>query len=162
MPSRPLTGHRIARLRSCELQCSGGRGGGTSGEQLGKLYAVLSRRRGRVLSEDVWEGTQTFLITALLPVVESYGFADDLRKRTSGAATSPQLVFAHWEVLPADPFFVPTTEAEREEHGDTVHEGQGKNVARGYIDRVRERKGLPTLRKVVAHADKQRTRARKK
>ena len=55
--------------------------------------------------QDVWEGTQTFVITALLPVVESFGFADDLRKQTSGAATSPQLLFSHWEVLDMDPYF---------------------------------------------------------
>ena len=33
---------------------------------------------------------------ALLPVVESFGFAGDLRKQTSGAA-HPQLVFSHFE-----------------------------------------------------------------
>ena len=55
--------------------------------------------------QDIWEGTQTFVITTLLPVVESFGFADDLRKQTSGAATSPQMLFSHWEVLDVDPFF---------------------------------------------------------
>ena len=98
----------------------GGSFGGGGGEALGKLYAVLSRRRARVLSEDMWEGTQTFVISALLPVAESFGFADDLRKRTSGAATSPQLVFSHWEVMEQDPFFVPSTEEEKEEYGDMV------------------------------------------
>ena len=109
----------------------------------------------------MWEGTQTFVITALLPVVESFGFADDLRKQTSGAATSPQLLFSHWEVLDVDPFFRPKTEAEREEWGDTLHEGQGRNIAREFVDSVRGRKGLPVERKVVAHAEKQRTLSRK-
>jgi ribosome assembly protein 1 len=114
------------------------------------MYGVLSRRRARVLAEDVLDGTQTFIISALLPVVgvlacvriemcgtvflavicstsprrvvrvnvsfsyaqvESFGFADDLRKATSGAATSPQLLFSHWEVLAQDPCFRPTTGA---------------------------------------------------
>lgn len=108
------------------------------------------------------EGTQTFEISATLPVVESFGFADDLRKQTSGAATSPQLVFSHWEVLPQDPLFRPSTDDEREEWGDTVHEGQGKNLARVYVDAVRGRKGMPVERKIVAHAEKQRTLSRKK
>jgi hypothetical protein len=56
----------------------------------------------------------------------------------------------------------PSTEAEREEWGDTLHEGQGKNLARGFVDAVRGRKGLPVERKVVAHAEKQRTLSRKK
>jgi small GTP-binding protein len=144
----------------CELQCSGGRGGG--GEALGKCYGVLSKRRGRVLAEDLFEGTETFVITALLPVVESFGFADDLRKKTSGAATSPQLLFDHWEVLPENPFFQPTTKEEREAHGDTLHEGQMKNLARTYMDAVRTRKGMQVERKLVVHADKQRNLSRKK
>jgi ribosome assembly protein 1 len=111
----------------------------------------------------VREGTTTFEISAHLPVVESFGFADDLRKQTSGAATSPQLVFSHWEVLEADPFFRPLSEQEREEFGDTLHEGQGgRNLARGYVDAVRGRKGMPVERKIVAHAEKQRTLSRKK
>lgn len=144
----------------CELQCSGGRGGG--GEQLGKCYGVLAKRRARVLNEELWEGTQTFVISALLPVVESFGFADELRKKTSGAATSPQLLFSHWEVLETDPYFQPTTEEEREEHGDTLYEGQGKNLARNFMDAVRTRKGMPVEKKIVAHADKQRNLSRKK
>ncbi len=60
-----------------------------------------------------------------------------------------------------DPFFVPTTEEEREEWGE---EGQGVgagNLARTLINEVRSRKGLPLDRKVVESATKQRTRARK-
>ena len=81
---------------------------------LGKVYAVVARRRGRIVSEEMKEGTSFFSIRAMLPVVESFGFADgmslfqswftacrsmtddipaEIRKRTSGAA-SPQLVFA--------------------------------------------------------------------
>lgn len=43
------------------------------------------------------EGTDMFIIKAVVPVAESFGFADEIRKRTSGLA-SPQLVFSHWEV----------------------------------------------------------------
>ena len=60
-----------------------------------------------------------------------------------------------------DPFFVPTTEEEREEFGE---EGQGvgaANLARRLITAVRRRKGLVVEEKVVEFATKQRTRARK-
>ncbi len=63
----------------------------------GRMYAVLSKREGQVLQEEMKEGTDMFIIKAVLPVAESFGFADEIRKRTSGLA-SPQLVFSHWEV----------------------------------------------------------------
>ncbi|KAK1327733.1 hypothetical protein QTO34_012638 [Cnephaeus nilssonii] len=63
----------------------------------GRVYAVLSKREGRVLQEEMKEGTDMFIIKAALPVAESFGFADEIRKRTSGLA-SPQLIFSHWEV----------------------------------------------------------------
>jgi translation elongation factor EF-G len=63
----------------------------------GRVYAVLSKREGRVLQEEMKGGTDVFIIKAVLPVAESFGFADEIRKRTSGLA-SPQLVFSHWEV----------------------------------------------------------------
>ena len=43
---------------------------------LGKVYAVVARRRGRIVSEEMKEGTSFFTIRAMLPVVESFGFAD--------------------------------------------------------------------------------------
>lgn len=52
------------------------------------------------------EGTDMFIIKALVPVAESFGFADEIRKRTSGLA-SPQLVFSHWEVRLCFVFFIP-------------------------------------------------------
>lgn len=64
---------------------------------LGRVYGVLGKREGRVLHEEMKEGTDMFIIKAVLPVAESFGFADEIRKRTSGLA-SPQLVFSHWEV----------------------------------------------------------------
>lgn len=43
---------------------------------LGKVYGVVARRKGRIVSEEMKEGTSFFTIRALLPVVESFGFAD--------------------------------------------------------------------------------------
>ncbi|XP_062082330.1 uncharacterized protein LOC133788753 [Humulus lupulus] len=140
----------VEAMYFCELS--------TSTEYLGPMYAVLSRRRARVLKEEMQEGSPLFTVHAYVPVSESFGFADELRRWTSGAA-SALLVLSHWEALPEDPFFVPKTEEEIEEFGD----GSSvlPNTARKLIDNVRRRKGLPVEEKVVQHATKQRTLARK-
>ncbi|CAI9105871.1 OLC1v1004892C1 [Oldenlandia corymbosa var. corymbosa] len=130
----------------------------TPTEQLGHMYAVLSRRRARVVKEEMNEGSPLFTVHAYVPVAESFGFADELRRWTSGAA-SALLVLSHWEALPDDPFFVPKTEEEIEEFGDGS--SVPRNTARKLIDAVRRRKGLPVEEKVVQHATKQRTLARK-
>ncbi|KAG5641547.1 hypothetical protein DXG03_004793 [Asterophora parasitica] len=120
---------------------------------LGKVYAVVAKRRGRIVAEEMKEGTTFFNVTALLPVVESFGFADDIRKRTSGAA-SPQLVFSGYDMLDQDPFWVPTTEEELEDLGEKADR---QNIAKAYMDAVRERKGLFVDKKIVEFAEKQRT-----
>ena len=120
---------------------------------LGALYGVLSRRRGRIISEELREGTTVFLVEAFLPVADSFGFAGDVRKQTGGEA-SPQLLFSHWEVIPQDPFFVPRSEEELEFHGAV---DATPNLARDLVDHVRRRKGLAVKEKVVQHAEKQRT-----
>ena len=170
----------------CEVQ--------VSQPMLGKMYSVLHRRRARILSEDVREGTSTFVITAQLPVIESFGFAEEILTKTSGEAI-PQLVFDSFELLDVDPFFVPTTKEELAEFGDGSG-GMAPNIALNYIQATRKRKvccsslalvfmhvvhtclftlllllythththtqGLATMEKLVEHADKQRTRSKKK
>lgn len=126
----------------------------TTAEVLGRVYDVLTRRRGRVLSEAMKEGTPFFTIQSLLPAAESFGFADEMRKRTSGAA-QPQLIFAGFEVLAEDPFWVPFTEDDLEDLGEF---GDRENVAKRYMDGVRRRKGLLVEgRKVARDAEKQKT-----
>lgn len=132
-------------MYSCDIQAST--------DVLGKVYAVVARRRGRIVSEEMKEGTSFFTIRALLPVVESFGFADEIRKRTSGAA-SPQLIFNGFEMLNEDPFWVPTTEEELEDFGEKADKA---NIAKAYADEVRKRKGMFVEQKVVEHAEKQRT-----
>ncbi|KAG0367407.1 Cytoplasmic GTPase/eEF2-like protein (ribosomal biogenesis), partial [Gamsiella multidivaricata] len=132
-------------MYSCDIQ--------TTAEVLGKVYGVIARRKGKILHEEMKEGTPFFSIQALLPVVESFGFADDIRKRTSGAA-SPQLIFSHFEVLDMDPFWVPNTVEELEDLGEKADR---ENVAKKYMDTVRKRKGLFVEQKIVEHAEKQRT-----
>ena len=132
----------------------------TSVEALSAVYAVLGRRRSKILKEDMKEGSGLFTILAYMPAEASFGFADELRRKSSGAAAA-SLLLSHWERIPIDPFYVPVTEEEREEFGE---EGQGvgaTNLAKKLIDAVRRRKGLPVEEKVVESATKQRTRARK-
>nr|GAT50613.1 predicted protein [Mycena chlorophos] len=111
-------------MYSCDTQAST--------EVLGKVYGVVARRRGRIVAEEMKEGTSFFMVSALIPVVESFRIADDIRKRTSGAA-SPQLIFAGYELLEQDPFWVPTTEEELEDLGEKADRS---NIAKGYVDAV--------------------------
>ncbi|KAJ0988911.1 hypothetical protein J5N97_007267 [Dioscorea zingiberensis] len=140
----------VEAMYFCELN--------TPTEYLGPMYAVLARRRARVLKEEMQESSALFIVHAYVPVAESFGFADELRRWTSGAS-SALLVLSHWEMLPQDPFFVPKTEEEIEEYGDGS--SIPPNMARKLMNAVRRRKGLPVEEKVVQHATKQRTLARK-
>ncbi|XP_038669214.1 elongation factor-like GTPase 1 [Scyliorhinus canicula] len=140
----------MAAMYTCEIMATA--------EVLGRVYAVLSKRAGRVLQEEMKEGTEMFIIKAILPVAESFGFADEIRKRTSGLA-SPQLVFSHWEVIPSDPYWVPTTEEEYLHFGEKA---DSVNQAHKYMNTVRRRKGLYVEEKIVEHAEKQRTLSKNK
>ena len=124
-----------------------------STEVLGRVYATLCRRHGRILTESLKEGTPFFTILSLLPVAESFGFSDEIRKRTSGAA-QPQLVFSGFELLDEDPFWVPQTEEELEDFGE---KGDRERISKKYVDAVRRRKGMLVQRKVVGDAEKQKT-----
>lgn len=130
-----------------------------SGNVFRDIANVVARRRGRVSTETVAiEGTPFFTMGVVLPVQTSFGFAADLRKQTGGVS-NPQLFFSHWEVVPMDPFYVPTTLEEIEEHGI---EDTSRNLAKDIIVSIRKRKGLLVDEKVVEAPEKQRTRAKKK
>jgi ribosome assembly protein 1 len=141
----------LLAMYTCEIQAST--------DVLGRVYAVLTRRRGTILSETLSStssasttGNQTFTINALLPVAESFGFSDEIRKRSSGSA-SPQLRFAGFEMLDEDPFWVPFTEDQLEDLGELADR---ENVAKRYVDSVRRRKGL-RVKEVKVEAEKQKT-----
>ncbi|KAF2873880.1 P-loop containing nucleoside triphosphate hydrolase protein [Massariosphaeria phaeospora] len=142
----------LLAMYACEIQAST--------DVLGRVYAVLTRRRGTILSETLSDtssasttGSQTFAISALLPVAESFGFSDEIRKRSSGSA-SPQLRFMGFEMLHEDPFWVPFTEDELEDLGELADR---ENVAKRYVDGVRRRKGLLVREMLVKDAEKQKT-----
>ncbi|XP_068149232.1 elongation factor-like GTPase 1 isoform X1 [Drosophila tropicalis] len=127
-------------------------------EMLGKMYAVIGRRHGKILSGDLTQGSGNFAVTCLLPVIESFNFAQEMRKQTSGLAC-PQLMFSHWEVIDIDPFWLPTTEEELMHFGEKA---DSANRAKVYMDSVRRRKGLFVDEQVVEHAEKQRTLSKNK
>lgn len=127
---------------------------------LGRVYTVITRRRGRILSEEMREGTPYFTITATLPVRESFGFSDELRKRTSGEAPNPQMEWGGYEVvIDEDPSWEPRTEEELEEWGQGGGvEREGIATVKGWVEEVRLRKGLFVQgRKLVVGAEKQKT-----
>ncbi|KAG5513158.1 hypothetical protein PMAC_001527 [Pneumocystis sp. 'macacae'] len=120
------------------------------GNVLGKIHAIISKRKGRIISENL-KGI-LYSIKALLPVIESFGFSEDIRKKTSGAA-NPQLIFNGFEILDQDPFWIPATR-ELEDNGNVENK---ENISRKYINDIRKRKGLFIDQKIVSRAEKQRT-----
>ncbi|XP_048583443.1 elongation factor-like GTPase 1 isoform X2 [Nematostella vectensis] len=135
----------MAAMYTCHIQATA--------EVLGRMYAVIARREGRVLSEEMKEGSDVFDVEAVLPVAESFGFSEEIRKRTSGLA-NPQLMFSHWEAIDLDPYWVPSTEEEYMHFGEKA---DSENRARKYMNSIRRRKGLYVEEKTVEHAEKQRT-----
>lgn len=132
-----------------------------SGDALGSVYIVLAKRRGRVVLEDMKDGVNIFNVTAVVPLTESFGFAEALRKRTSGFA-SAQMMFGRWEAVDVDPFWVPQTEEEKEDIAAEDATETNNNLARKLLTGVRRRKGLRLEDKIVQNAEKQRTLSRKK
>jgi len=134
---------------------------------LGPLYAVLTKRRGKVISDDMVDGTDLIRITASIPQAESFHLSPELLEESSGEVTAPELVFSHWGILEEDPFWIPTSLEEREDYGEIIMNGDSStgldNNALKYIRMVRGRKGLLVdSSKIVVAAEKQRTLARKK
>lgn len=140
----------MSPMFSCDIQ--------VTTDVLGKMYAVLGRRNGRILHGDMIEGSQTFEIKAFVPVIESLDFVNEIRKQTSGMA-NPQLIFSHYELIDVDPFWTPSTEEEYALYGEKA---DTENQARKYMDLVRRRKGLSVQEKIVEHGEKQRTIKRNK
>lgn len=50
----------VEAMLRCQVQCSM--------EQLGNMHGVISKRRGQVLREDLWEGTYVFTVECIMPV----------------------------------------------------------------------------------------------
>ncbi|CAF1311594.1 unnamed protein product [Adineta steineri] len=79
----------------CEIQCSE--------VNVGKVYDVLNRRRGRVFEEHRIPGTPLLIVKGYLPVNESFDLTTDIHSNTDGQAFS-QCIFDHWQIINQDPF----------------------------------------------------------
>ena len=59
------------------------------------IYNVLSKRRGHGVAKP---GTPIYIVKALLPAIESFGFETDLRAHTRGMSFGLSY-FDHWSVV---------------------------------------------------------------
>ena len=66
------------------------------------VYAVISKRRGHVISEKPKPGSPLYTILANIPGIDSFGFETDLRCHTVGQAMALSF-FDHWEIAPGEP-----------------------------------------------------------
>ena len=73
---------------------------------------------------------------AYLPVIESFEFAEELRRMANGTVI-PQLVFSHWQTLVEYPFYTRKTQEELEEFGDQLILD---NLQKVFINKVKEEK----------------------
>lgn len=67
------------------------------------VYSTLNQRRGEISKIEDRIGTPLTQIQAYLPVMESFGFTETLRKNTGGQAF-PQMKFSHWSMVNGDPY----------------------------------------------------------
>ncbi|XP_050510911.1 elongation factor-like GTPase 1 [Diabrotica virgifera virgifera] len=126
---------------------------------LGKVYTVVSKRNGKIIDDVCMDDLEKiFLVKAQIPVIESQGFAGEVRKTTSGQA-NPNLRFSHYEIIDGDPFYEPVEDEDDEDETINVDSALRANKLR---KDVRRRKGLHVEDEVVIHAEKQRTLNKKK
>lgn len=73
---------------------------------VGTVYTVLNRRRAQIVDESkLDELGRMSSVKAHVPVNESSGLSGELQGLTSGKAFM-QCSFAHWQLVPGDPFDV--------------------------------------------------------
>ncbi|KAL7713464.1 Elongation factor 2 [Entamoeba marina] len=65
------------------------------------VYSALARRRAIILSKEQHLIQSLMDIKAYLPVVESFGFLNNLQTQTNGKV-SCQLHFSHWQIMDGD------------------------------------------------------------
>jgi elongation factor 2 len=71
-------------------------------QQQSGVFSTLNTKRGEIDAITDRIGTPLSLIRAYLPVLESFGFTELLRKNTGGQAF-PQMKFSHWKMCSGDP-----------------------------------------------------------
>lgn len=117
----------------------------TSNGSLGKpLSKIISRRRGRIISEKPVDGTQLFRITGFSPVIDSVGLETDIRLLTQGK-TMCEMSFSQWQIAPGDPL-------DKSCYLPILRPVPISSLARDFTLKTRKQKGLdgePTLENYV-------------
>lgn len=94
------------------------------------VFNTLNTKRGEIEKIEERIGTPLSQVQAYLPVIESFGFTELLRKNTGGQAF-PQMKFSHWKKV----------------SGDVYTEGSPANE---YCFEIRKRKGMKASLPVFA------------
>lgn len=79
------------------------------GEALAAVCAVIKKRRGQVINDNVLDNG-THQLDASLPVAASFGFNGDIRGASSGRAF-PNCAFSHWKLVDGEPLDAASTSA---------------------------------------------------
>jgi len=99
------------------------------------VFNTLNKRRGEIYKINKRIGTPLTTINAYLPVLESFGFTELLRKNTGGQAF-PQMKFSHWKPIKGNIYDI-------------------NNLSYNIIINTRKRKGLkPEIPKFNDYYDK--------
>eukprot|EP00741_Cyanophora_paradoxa_P015747 tig00020904_g15202.t1 len=98
------------------------------------VYTVLARRRGHVTQDLPKPGSPLYIVKALIPVIDSFGFETDLRSSTQGQAFVMS-VFDHWQLVPGDPL-------DKNIALRPLEPAQGVALARDFMVKTRRRKGM--------------------
>ena len=106
----------------------------TPADCMSAVYNVLSKRRGHVVADAPRPGTPVYVVKALLPAIESFGFETDLRYHTQGQAFGMSY-FDHWAVVPGDPL-------DRSIVLRPLEPSPAQHLAREFMVKTRRRKGM--------------------
>eukprot|EP00126_Sphaerothecum_destruens_P006970 Sdes_comp19618_c0_seq1m11368 len=98
------------------------------------VYTVLAKRRGHVISDSPKPGSPLYSVTALIPVIDSFGFETDLRIYTQGQGFCTQM-FDHWQIVPGDPL-------DSSIRICPLQPQPAPHLARDFLVKTRRRKGL--------------------
>lgn len=98
------------------------------------IYTVLARRRGHVTQDSPLPGSPLYLIKALIPVIDSFGYEVDLRTHTQGQAFCLN-AFDHWQIVPGDPL-------DKSIQIRPLEPQPSNHLAREFMIKTRRRKGL--------------------
>ncbi|KAL0238754.1 hypothetical protein PCE1_004446 [Barthelona sp. PCE] len=105
---------------------------------ISKVTNWLQQKRGNVTQLNVRTGSDTYILSAELPVYESFNAQESLMSATSGFA-SFSIVGLIWKMIDEDPYFVPKTENELEDY----IEGEFDEIfVKKMINHIRLVKGL--------------------